>query len=343
MARFETVPRLCNMAHKQIKISGRKIFYRVVGGGKPVMLVHGFGETGDVWENQASQNPPEGGTLANSHSQLIENSPTNKFKFIIPDLPGSGQSEMIDDMSMEGLAEVLKIIIDKESPSKPSQREGFANTQSRLGEDSTQNRNIITSESSKVSPAIAREAKQGGDLEEAILIGHSMGGYIALAFAEKYGAMLAAFGLFHSSAFPDSEEKKVTRRKGIEFIKEHGAFEFLKISTPNLFSLETKEERTELIKQFIQSLNNFSAEALVSYYESMMKRPDRTQVLRSFKKPILFIMGEHDVAVPLEDGLKLCHLPEKAYIHILHQSGHMGMLEEPEKSNRLLEDFLSEV
>jgi len=65
----------------------------------------------------------------------------------------------------------------------------------------------------------------------------------------------------------------------------------------------------------------------------------------SFKKspvPVLFIMGEHDNAVPLQDVLKQCHLPGMSYIHMLHQSGHMGMLEESETSNRILEKFFSD-
>ena len=212
---------------------------------------------------------------------------------------------MIDDMSMEGMAEVLKTILDTES--------------------------------SKVSPS-------GGDLEGAgaSIIGHSMGGYIALAFVEKYEGLLSSFGLFHSSAFADTEEKKATRRKGIEFIKEHGAFEFLKTATPNLFSPISKDEMPGLIGEFIGSLNNFSPESLVSYYESMIKRPDRTAILKKTKMPVLFIIGEFDNAIPLQDGLKQCHLPEQATINILHRSGHMGMMEETDKSNRLLEEFLSE-
>ena len=272
---------------KEIKIAGKRIFYRVLGQGKPVMLVHGFGETGDVWNDQVD--------FLN-----------HDFRLIVPDLPGSGQSELIDDMSMEGMAEVLKQILDKEI--------------SEL------------SEPHQTSP------EGGGRVR---LIGHSMGGYITVAFVEKYESLLRAFGLFHSSAFADTEEKKATRRKGIEFIKENGAFEFLKTSTPNLFAQRTKDESPELVGQFIQSLNNFSAEALVSYYESMIRRPDRTDLLRNTKLPVLFIFGEHDKAVPLEDVLKQCHLPEKSYFHVLHQSGHMGMLEETEKSNRLLEEFLS--
>ena len=74
----------------------------------------------------------------------------------------------------------------------------------------------------------------------------------------------------------------------------------------------------------------------------MMQRPDRTTILRDATVPVLFIMGKYDVAVPVEDGLKQCHLPEKSYIHILQQSGHMGMLEEVEKSNEALGNFLVE-
>lgn len=277
---------------KEIEIAGKKIFYHIYGSGKPVVLIHGFGEKSDVWKKQID---------------FLQ----DKCMLIVPDLPGSGESEMIEDMSMEGMAEIIKAIIDAE----------------------VKNETIKISESPKASPF--RESL-------VTLIGHSMGGYITLAFAEKYPGCLNAFGLFHSSAYADNEEKKATRRKGIKFIKEHGAFEFLKNATPNLFSADTKQQFPGLIDQFVQSLNNFSPEALVSYYESMIKRPDRTHILKNIKMPILFILGKYDNAVPLEDGLKQCHLPEKSYIHILHQSGHMGMLEETDKSNRILENFLSE-
>jgi pimeloyl-ACP methyl ester carboxylesterase len=210
---------------------------------------------------------------------------------------------------MEGMAEVIKTILDTECP--------------------------------KVPPPTG-----GGDLcaascgEEA-MIGHSMGGYILLAFMEKYPNHLNAFGLFHSSAYPDTEEKKATRRKAIEFINQHGAFEFLKITLPNLFSPNSQSQIPNSIKELIDRGNNFSPTALISYYEAMMQRPDRTEVLKKAAVPVLFILGETDTAVPLQDGLKQCHLPEKSYIHILHQSGHMGMLEEANASNRILENFLT--
>lgn len=256
------------------------------------MLVHGFGESGDVWNNQV---------------KALQNTDT---LFIVPDLPGSGKSEMIDDMSVEGMAEVLKVILDTEIYKIP--------------------------ESSK---APSPEA----GLEEPIIIGHSMGGYILLAFLERYPNDCSAFGLFHSTSFADTEEKKATRRKGIEFIKQHGAFEFLKTSTPNLFSPHTKNNSPELINEFVQSLADFSPDALIAYYEAMIQRPERAAVLKNAKVPVLFIMGEYDNAVPLQDGLKQCHWPSSAFIHIMHQSGHMAMLEEPEKSNSAINQFLTNV
>jgi pimeloyl-ACP methyl ester carboxylesterase len=74
----------------------------------------------------------------------------------------------------------------------------------------------------------------------------------------------------------------------------------------------------------------------------MMKRPDRTSILKNSKNPVLFVAGEHDNAIPLNDVLKQCHLPEKSYFHVLKKSGHMGMMEEPENANRILEEFLKE-
>src|SRR5258705_8719398 len=261
--------------NKELLYQNKKIFYRITGAGKPVVLIHGFGEDGNIWNNQL---------------EYLK----DRFKLIIPDLPGSGQSEMIDDMSMEGMTEMIHSIIHEEN------------------------------------------------IDACPVIAHSMGGYILLALVEKYRNHVSALGLFHSTAYPDSEEKKAVRRKGIEFVKQHGAFEFLKTTTPNLFSQQTRDKRPELISELIASLDNFSPAALVSYYEAMMQRPDRTKMLQKATVPVLFIMGKYDNAVPFQDGLQQCHLPEKSYIYVLRNSGHMGMLEEKEKCNEILDKFLLE-
>ena len=269
---------------KQLIFQNKKIFYRTGGQGKPVMLLHGFAEDGNIWNYQLQK--------------LMEN-----FYVIVPDLPGSGKSEMLEgEISIEDYAEVVKAIVDPE---------------------------IIKKEKNK----------SAGNLFT--LIGHSMGGYITLAFAEKYHELLNAFGLFHSTAYADDDAKKETRRKGIEFIKSNGASAFLKTTTPNLFSEKTKKENPELVEKLIDQSGDFSSEALIQYYKAMIQRPDRTSVLTSFQQPILFIIGKHDTAVPLHSSLEQCYLPAISHVHILQNSGHMGMWEEKDKATENLLNFLN--
>ncbi|MBO9561317.1 MAG: alpha/beta hydrolase [Niastella sp.] len=261
---------------KFIDIDGRALFYRVIGTGAPVVLLHGFAEDGTVWQHQI---------------EALE----AKYRLIVPDLPGSGRSGMSEDMSMEGLAAAVKQIVTDEVP---------------------------------------------GD-EPFVMIGHSMGGYVTLAFAELYPDRLKGIGLFHSTAYADSEEKKATRQKGIEFILQHGAALFIQQTTPNLFSPSFKQENAAVVQEFIERYSNFSAESLVQYYKSMMDRPDRTAVLEKSTYPVLFIAGEYDTAVPPDHAMQQCHLPLLSYIHLLKHSAHMGMLEEQGLSNKFLADFLA--
>lgn len=281
---------------KETIFQGSRICYRVCGEGPAVFLVHGFGEDGSVWDRQV---------------EFLQSG----FRLIVPDLPGSGRSGMVEDMSIEGMALVIKAIMDKEM----------------MTEETGMHHELTKS----------RQAPPPGG-PGATMIGHSMGGYITLAFAQLFPQSLNAFGLFHSTAYADSDEKKAARRKGIAFTREHGAFAFLKTIIPNLFSPPSKNERPGMTGEFLEKQHNFSAPALVSYYEAMINRPDRSELLQNCSLPVLFIMGKYDTAVPMEDTLKQCHLPGKSYIHILRKSGHMGMLEETEASNRILVNFLME-
>ncbi len=262
------------METKSFLFQNKKIQYKVYGEGKPVILLHGFGEDSTVWQQQI-------------------NFLKKDFLLIVPDIPGSGESELIPNADIDTYAAVVKEIFDKEQ------------------------------------------------INEGIIIGHSMGGYISLALAEKYPQYLKAFGLFHSSAFADNEEKIEARKKAIDFIKDKGAYTFLKTSTPNLFTQEYKDEHADNVETLIEDGKKFTDEALIQYYEAMIARPDRTPVLQSFPKPILFIIGQHDQAIPFESSMKQCHLPSLSHVHILRQSAHMGMWEEETKANGILLFFFN--
>jgi len=176
------------------------------------------------------------------------------------------------------------------------------------------------------------------NITETIMIGHSMGGYITLAFAEKYPELLIAFGLVHSGAYADDNEKIETRKKAVKFIEQNGTAAFLKTAIPGLFYNEDKSK--EEVERLIAEGSRFKPESLVQYYKAMISRPDRSAILRNFIKPILFIIGEHDKAIPFKHSLEQSHIPAHAYIHILRETAHMGMREETEKMNKILAQFL---
>jgi pimeloyl-ACP methyl ester carboxylesterase len=180
-------------------------------------------------------------------------------------------------------------------------------------------------------------------IDSCILLGHSMGGYISLAFAEMFPGVLTAFGFVHSTAFADDDAKKDTRKKAIKVIEKYGVHPFLKNSMPNLFSENYKKEHPEIVAELIERGKNFSTKTLIQYYSAIMKRPDRTDVLKKSKVPVLFIIGSDDVATPLADLLKQVHLPAVSYIHILKEVGHMSMLEKPEELNSYLLGFIKNI
>ena len=279
---IKTKATILNM-QKSFQYFQKKISYRVVGKGEPVVLIHGFGEESHIWDRQIA--------FLQNHCLLI-----------VPDLPGSGLSEIIQPDNL--------------------------NKESGLSISLLDYANVIAS--------ILNEES----ISKCIMIGHSMGGYITLAFEEIFPEMLLKFGLVHSSAIADSEEKKSNRLKGIELMELYGAGPFLKNIIPNLFSATFKKDHSALVSQLIESALTFNTQACQQYYQAMMNRPDRTSLLKGNPKPILFVIGTEDVAAPLVDLLPQIQLPVLPTVHILEGVGHMGMWEATEQLNRFLFDFI---
>ena len=178
------------------------------------------------------------------------------------------------------------------------------------------------------------------ELSEIILIGHSMGGYVSLAFAEKHPDLLIGLGLFHSHPFADSDEKKAGRQKGMDFINEHGHFLFVKQLFPNLFVPNYAKSNSFLIDKLTYNAANYQPGSIVDALAAMKNRPDRSVVLTKFPKPVLFIIGREDKAVPEEASIAQTHLPNLASIHMLEKVGHMGMFEARKQTQRIIKGFV---
>ncbi|RYY38405.1 MAG: alpha/beta hydrolase [Chitinophagaceae bacterium] len=177
-------------------------------------------------------------------------------------------------------------------------------------------------------------------IDRFVLVGHSMGGYIALAFAEKWPERLMGLCLFHSSAYADTPAKLETRRKGIDFIRNNGGAAFLKTSIPGLYAKKSASDRPQLVEKHLAQATETADNTLIGYYEAMMARPDRTRVLKDVQKPVLLILGREDIAVSLTDGLAQSHLPRVCQVELLEDTGHMGMCEHPELANNFLRSYV---
>lgn len=181
------------------------------------------------------------------------------------------------------------------------------------------------------------------NIHKCTLIGHSMGGYIALAFAEKYPGMLEGFGLFHSTAYADDEAKKHQRNQMIELLKNHGAETFIKNTAGNLFGERYKELYPEKIKEHINYFGKLPADALIAGIVAMRNRPDRTHVLHSMSFPVLFIIGMQDKLIPFESLISLSEFPKQSYPFILAEAGHLGMVERPDATARMINWYMGKI
>lgn len=176
-------------------------------------------------------------------------------------------------------------------------------------------------------------------IDKAIIIGHSMGGYVALALTEKYPQLVQGLGLFHSTATADSEEKKEARRKSIKLMQEYGAETFVRQTLPNMFSPTFKSVQPARVEAYVQMGMQCPQQAMIAYYEAMMQRPDRTAILKDATIPVLFVIGKDDNAVPADVILPQITLPRVSSIHIFDEVGHMGMWEVFDAANVILRQF----
>ncbi|WMJ71763.1 alpha/beta hydrolase [Cytophagaceae bacterium ABcell3] len=176
------------------------------------------------------------------------------------------------------------------------------------------------------------------DIGQCVMAGHSMGGYVALAFAEKYPETLKGICLFHSSAFADTNEKKEARNKTISFIKKHGVNAFADSFVAPLFSLDNRKE--PYVTEVNKMVKNTAPQSIMAAAAAMRDRPDRTHVLKAIDAPVLFIAGKEDNAAPLEKILQQCTLPKESFLHVLSDTGHMGMFEKEQETVGCLQAFL---
>lgn len=241
------------------------------GKGHPLVLIHGFCETGNMWTDFAE-------------------ALSNEFRVICPDLPGIGVSSIAGDrISLEEVAVSLE------------------------------------------------EWMEANQVENPIVIGHSLGGYVSLALLELMGNRIKAIGLFHSTAFADDGEKKEIRNRTIAFLRKYGVEKFVTSFVPPLFSENRREELSKEIELAIEDGKRSTLNGLIAYAGAMRDRKERLDVLKVYSGPKLLIAGTEDNAVKIDAS----RAQKDVFSHYfeLRGVGHMGMIESKEETLKIVRDF----
>lgn len=251
--------------HTQVRYSDK-------GKGRVVVLLHGFLESLEIWEEFSDRL-------------------SKTFRVISIDLPGHGQTPTIGYVhSMELMAECAKAVLDSL------------------------------------------------ELRKYVVAGHSMGGYVALAFAELFPQHVSGLCIFHSTAMPDSEEKKKDRDRVIEIVKQDHT-QFVSDLIPKLFAKENLSILKDEVEKAKQIALGTSKEGIVAALRGMKERPSGELTLKNAKHPVLFIIGKQDVILAWDNLLLLTSLPKKSYNIVLEHAGHMGFYEAPEETCKALKKF----
>ncbi|WBM73504.1 alpha/beta fold hydrolase [Saprospira grandis] len=176
-------------------------------------------------------------------------------------------------------------------------------------------------------------------VEEVSLLGHSMGGYLALAMLEKRPQAIERICLLHSHPFADPPAKQAKRKKSAAFIEKHGVTTYLQQLIPQLFPAELR--KTKLVQAFLQEQSGHSAQGVLAALKAMWSRPDRSAVLAQYEGPVLALIGELDEVIPpaFSAAQAQQQLSPNWQCKTIPQIGHMGFLEAPDQLNEIFNHF----
>ncbi len=176
-------------------------------------------------------------------------------------------------------------------------------------------------------------------LKKVTLIGHSMGGYVALAFAELFPDHVRGLCLFHSSSFSDTEEKKKDRTKAIRAVKENPKV-YVRATIKNLFATHNLKQMHDHIIFSTKIAIKTSRRGIVACLEGMKDRKSRDIILHFANYPIMMIIGKYDNVLPFQLLLNQSKILQHPHVLILENAGHMGFLESPERCVKDLKRFI---
>lgn len=177
------------------------------------------------------------------------------------------------------------------------------------------------------------------NIHKVIVLGHSMGGYVAIAFARLFTETTQKLVLIHSHPFADSDEKKANRIKELQMIDSGKKDIIITFSIPNLFSDYTKLNQPELIENIIQQALQTPDKGISAAINAMLHRPDLQVFIKNISIPMLWILGVNDAGINYKIMVDEFKENENIHFHLLENAAHMGFVEESESTFNAIELF----
>ncbi len=166
-------------------------------------------------------------------------------------------------------------------------------------------------------------------IAKAIIIGHSMGGYIGQRFLKDYPEYISALIHFNSNPYADNPDKKEQRLKEIEFIKNGKLTHLAQIAIPNMYSKENLRQFDEKIVETVEICETHDPLGIASSVRGLMTRDDNVELLRSASVPVAFVFGDNDSYASMEVIQKIkSDLPDAKHF-IIKNTGHNSFIERP--------------
>jgi pimeloyl-ACP methyl ester carboxylesterase len=178
------------------------------------------------------------------------------------------------------------------------------------------------------------------NIKKVFLSGHSLGGYVALAFLDLYPDMLNGYCLLHSHPFADRPETAEKREKEIKVVRAAKKYLLYPENISQMFASVNIGKFKEELQRSKDIASTIPDEGLIAVLNGMMNRPSRLKTMETGKVPCLWILGRMDNYIPCEEIQKKVNLPSNAEVVVLENSGHMGFVEEEDLVVEAMVDFI---
>jgi pimeloyl-ACP methyl ester carboxylesterase len=180
-------------------------------------------------------------------------------------------------------------------------------------------------------------------IEKCFLVGHSLGGYMALSFLENYPKRLYGYCLFHSHPFADTDEIKLNRLREMEIVRQGRKEIIYPVNVAKMFADMNLDKFRDAVEHSKEIASRHEAEGIISILNGMMNRKARDYIMEEMDVPALVILGRFDNYINRDMIAEKIKIPSTGRLITLEQSGHMGFIEEPEASFNEISKFIDEI